>query len=222
MGAATSYGGLELPLQNPEAGDHWPLQLEVVDENVSDVLGRIAEGKCEPFDQINISDGRPLDISWMAFGWQKATGDYCGSESQCWSWDFASEETAQVIAEWRSLEISEDRKKNPVPPWVLDCVSKLLEYLHDKSVIPATVCIAHHFICNKGDFCVTKDGMPVPIYDKGQFEQLGSEIIQQSRQLMLWFGGKVELPRFDGRLLMENVRRQGETQIIMGVGPCFC
>jgi hypothetical protein len=224
MGAGTSYGSLEIPSRTP---DPLPFQLGVLDENVSAVLGLIAQhaknphdGLCDPFSQLHISDDDRLDISWMAFGWDKQTHDYCGSESQCWAWDFASEETAQVVAEWRSLEISKDRK-DQVPEWVLDCVTKLLEYLHDKSVIPATVCIAHHFICNKGDFCET-DGMPVPIYSKGQFEQLGSEIIKQSRQFMLWFGGKVELPRFDGRLLMENVRRQGKTQIIMGAGPCFC
>ena len=196
------------------AGDDLPLQLVMLDEDVSDVLGRIASNSRDPFDKLVLQkcDDNRLDISWMFFGWQIASSDYVGTESgaQCCSWDFVSEETAKVIEEWTSLEISEDRK-NQLPRWVFDCVAKLLEYLHDKSCIPMTVCVAHHFICRKGDF-VVENGTPLPLHTVGQFERLGSEIIRTSRQFMLWLGGKVEPPRFDGRLLMENVRRIGKTK----------
>ena len=222
MGNIESYREVIIEAAEETAvGDDLPLQLVVVDEKVSVVLSNIASNSPNPFDKLTIRkyDDNRLDISWMFFGWQKASGDYVGAESgaECcsWAWDFAREETAKVIEEWRSREISEDREKQ-LPRWVFECVTKLLEYLHDKSSIPVTVCIAHHFICCKGDFVVEND-VPLPLHAVGQFERLGLEIIRTLRQFMLWLGGKVEPPRFDGRLLMENVRRTGKTQRIISI-----
>ena len=236
MGAAGSYGNLEIPLGKPEAGHGLPLQLRVEDETVAPGLGRIAQhaangrpgSVADPFDLISLPNNDSLDISWIAFGWQKASNDYYGSSPEancCWEWEFSEQqerEIAQLTDAWKSMVIPEGQKE--LPQWVLDCVAKLLWYVGTKRSgklgIPATVVIMHNLFRHTGDFMV-HDNWPYPLYTDSHVELLGNDIIQNVRKFMCWLTNRDEPPTFNTTLLMENMRRIGKTHnktFLLGFG----
>jgi hypothetical protein len=233
MGNVAAYSGLQIPDSGTAGGDRLPFQLAVLDENVSDVIGRIAmdDKILDPFDNVNLSNNGSLDISWLLFGWQTQTSDYFGSSGEsncCYEWMFSQQqlqEFAQLHEEWGSMVVSEDRKAK-VPQWVLDCMSKLLEYAlttrnGHTGGIPATVCIMHNLICKGGEFLI-HDGWPYPICDAHYIELLGDDVIKQTKQFISWLTRSVECPRLNPQLLMENVRRLGETHNQRVVGLYVC
>jgi hypothetical protein len=233
MGNVAAYSGLQIPDSGTADGDRLPLQLAVLDENVSDVIGRIAmdDKILDPFDKVLIPIDDRLDISWLLFGWRTTTGDYYGSTETsncCYEWMFSEQqlqEFAQLQAEWESMVISEDRQAQ-VPQWVFNCMSKLLEYVvttrnGHTGGIPATVCIMHILICKGGGFLIF-EGWPYPLYDAHYIELLGNDMIKQTKQFVSWLTRRVECPRLNPQLLMENVRRLGETHNQRVVGLYVC
>ena len=223
MGNIESYRHLTIPTSTP-AADRLPVQLAVLDEDVPAVIARIASSSPDPFDKLEIIDDG-LDISWMVFGWQEEHGDFYGGSPGvccCYEWAYVAEGLAEVRAEWGSMEIPEDRRAL-VPESVFRCIAKLLNYLGSNG-IPATVCIAHHFICIKGEF-LQHDNWPFPLHNEGDFERIGLDIIKQTRQFSAWLKDQTAgPPRFNTQQLMENVRRLGNTPngfLGFGIGLLF-
>ena len=217
MGNTGSYSNLELPT-SAAAGDRLPVQLAVLDEDVPAVIARIASKCADPFDKLEIIDDGLLDISWMIFGWGQERSDFYGGGPDiccCYTWDYEAPELPDLRSDWGSMEIPKDRQ-TLIPGCVLQCITKLLDYLGNNG-IPATVCIAHHFIIAKGDF-LQHEHWPFPLHGDGEFKRIGMDIIKQTRQLIAWLQDKAP-SRFNAQQLMENVRRLGNTpKVFLGFG----